>query len=387
MKATLFALVALAAGVAVGMATTKREFSNEILPVDIPVTVNGQLVAPKAKIGPKVTIVNGERHDFGTMDRNAHGTHAWIVRNDGDAPLTLSTGQPSCGVCIKVFSVVKETLAPGEKTEVKIEWDVKTSDAEFEQSGPLNTNDKNKPAVHLSLKGHVLDTIRSDRSDVHFHDLSANESASGGVNIYAFREADLQVEKHEFNNPSFAKHVKVSFAPLTSEEVAREPKAKGGVRMSFELQPGLPFGDFNESVSVTTNQNPEPLTVRVIGNIATDVLLMGPNVTREKMLVSLGAITQKAGKQHTIFILVKGPHRDDTKVAIESVEPASEFSAKLGEPIRDSAKIVRYPITIEVPAGATPVTRLDGSYAKINVTTTHPDVKEMNIKVRYVVKE
>ena len=106
MKATIFALVALAVGIVTGIGVNWQEFSREVIPVDI-TPVRG--TRPTAKIGPKVTIVNGERHDFGSMDRNAHGKHAFIVRNDGDAPLQLSTGAPSCGVCIKVFAVSNPT--------------------------------------------------------------------------------------------------------------------------------------------------------------------------------------------------------------------------------------------------------------------------------------
>jgi Protein of unknown function (DUF1573) len=387
MKATLFALAALIAGIAVGIGMNRREFSREIVPVDILLVKGPATGAAPEKIGPKVTIVNSARHDFGTMDRNAHGSHAFIVRNDGDAPLTLATGQPSCSVCIKVFSVVKEKLMPGERTEVNIEWDVKTSDAEFEQSGPLNTNDPNRPSVHLSIRGHVLDSVRIDRPDVHFHDLLQTDTTSGSVNIYSFKDPDLKIEKHDFSNPTLARFFDVSFAPLSADDLAREPNAKGGLKMQIQVLPGLPHGDFSESYTIATNQNPEPLTVRVIGNIASDIWLMGPNVVRDKSLVGLGAIAQKDGKKHTVFLIVKGPHRDETKVEIKSVEPTREFSAKLGEPIHDSAKTIRYPVTIEVPAGATPVTRMEGSYAIIHVATTHPDIKEMDIKVRYVVKE
>jgi len=176
MKATIFALVALAIGIGTGIGLTQQEFSHEAVPVDVAPEPPGAPARPR--YGPKVKIINGERYDFGTMDRNAHGTHSFIVLNDGDAPLTLTTGQPSCSVCIKVFQVAKDVLQPGERTEVKIEWDVKTSDGEFEQSGPLNTNDKIRPSVHLSIHGHVLDTVRADRSDIHFHDLSPNETAN-----------------------------------------------------------------------------------------------------------------------------------------------------------------------------------------------------------------
>jgi hypothetical protein len=157
--------------------------------------------------------------------------------------------------------------------------------------------------------------------------------------------------------------------------------------MTIEVKPGLPQGDFDSAITVNTNQSSDPLTVRVIGNVASDILLMGPNVVREKMLVSLGAFSQNVGKKHTIFLIVKGPHRDDTKVEITSVEPTTEFSARLGEVVRDTPKTMRYPVIIEVPPGATPGARTEGTYGKIRIATTHPDVKELEIKVRYVVKE
>src|SRR5262245_29615225 len=342
MKATIFALVGLSVGILAGIGWTRKEFSREVVPVEVSLAAVGSSNArPAPKIGPKVTIVNGERHDFGSMDRNAHGKHAWIVRNDGDAPLELETGSPSCGVCIKVVTVSNPVLQPNERTEVKIEWDVKTSDAEFEQSGPLKTNDSNRKSVHLSIHGHVIDNVRADRPDVHFSDLSPNETATASVNIYAFRDADLVVEKHEHQKLAIAEHLNVSFSPLETADLAKEPRAKGGQKMTIEVKPGLPQGSFEDTISVTTNQSVDPLTIRVIGNIASDILLMGPNVNREQSIVNLGTFSQKEGKKHTIFLIVKGPHRNETKVEIESIEPKTDFSAKLGDPIRDTEKTIR----------------------------------------------
>jgi hypothetical protein len=388
MKATVFSLVALALGVLTGVVWTRQEFSHEAVPVDLtPVTTALDGTPSRPKIGPKVTIVNGERHDFGAMDRNAHGKHAYIVRNDGDAPLTLSTGQPSCGICIKVFAVAKPTLAPGERTEVHIEWDVKTGDSKFEQSGPLNTNDPLKPSVHLSITGQVIDNVRVDRPDVHFHDLSPSESAAASVNVYAFKEGEFTIESADFGNPRVAKYLGVKVEPLSEGGLASEPKAKSGYKVTIDVKPGLPQGDFEDTLQITTNQSTDPLSVRVIGNIASDILLMGPRVYREKSLITLDAVTQAAGKKHTVYLIVKGPHREGTKVTIDSIEPTKDFSATLGEPIHDTAKTIRYPITIEIPAGAAPATHGDGSYAHVHVKTTHPEIKELDIRVRYVVRE
>lgn len=387
MRATLIVVIALVAGMAAGWSLTQREFSREVLPVDLTGTTSAASPRKAAPLGPKITVINGERHDFGTMDRGAHGRHAFLIRNDGDAPLTLATGQPSCGVCIKVFRATKERLEPGEKAEVLIEWDVVTSDTEFEQSGPVNTNDPSRPTVTLYISGRVIDTVRAERPDLHFHDLSTNEASTASLNLYAFRDPDLQVLKWELNNPALSKFVEVSFAPLETADLAREPDAKGGLKMTVRIQPGLPLGDFNEPLVLHTNQNSEaPVTVRLIGNVASDVLVMGPGVTRERLLVNLGTFSHKEGKKQTIYVLVKGPYRDQTTVEIAAVEPeTSDFRVTLGEPLRDTPKTVRYPLTLEIPPGSPPVSRLDA--AKIHLKTTHPDVKELTLRVRYVAKE
>jgi hypothetical protein len=388
MKATVLSLIAMALGIVTGVAWTRQEFAHEAVPVDLtPITTAPDGTPSRPKIGPKVTIVNGERYDFGAMERNAHGKHAYVVRNDGDAPLTLECGQPSCGVCIKVFAAAKPTLAPGERTEVHIEWDVKSGESKFEQSGPLNTNDPLKPSVHLSLTGTIIDNVRADRQDVHFHDLSPSESATGSVNVYAFKEGDFKIESTDFSNPRVAKFLGVNVTPLTDSELAGEPKAKSGHKVTVEVKPGLPQGDFEDTLQITTNQSTEPLSVKVIGNIASDILLMGPNVIREKSLINLPAISQKTGKKQTVYLIVKGPHREETNVTIESIEPKNDFSVTLGDPIHDTSKTKRYPITIEIPPGAAPGTYGDGSYGHIHVKTTHPEIKDIDIRVRYVVRE
>ena len=76
-------------------------------------------------------------------------------------------------------------MQPGEKTEALIEWDVKTGDSDFEQSGPLTTNDPKRQTVTLAIHGKIMETLRAERPDVHFHDLSMNEPANGSVAWFA----------------------------------------------------------------------------------------------------------------------------------------------------------------------------------------------------------
>src|SRR6267154_1601290 len=186
MKATVFAVVALAAGSALGYFITRQEFAHENLPLEITRTstsIPGKTSAASplasGKIGPKASVVNGERHDFGTMDRHGQGQHKFVVRNDGDAPLTLHAGKTSCQ-CTS-FAVVEGTVQPGQTTNVVLEWAPKRAEAQFEQTADLETNQPNRPTIVLTIKGRLIDMLRPERPDVHFHDLSANESATQSI--------------------------------------------------------------------------------------------------------------------------------------------------------------------------------------------------------------
>lgn len=387
MKATILALVTLAAGAGLGYFLTQREFGQDVLPIGATPT-GGSAGSKPSKVGPKVTMLSSERFEFGTMDRTEHKVHDFIVLNDGDAPLTLSTGEPSCGICVKVFRVDKNKLEPGEKAAVRIEWEAKPSESEFEQSGPLHTDDPQRPKITLTVHGRVIDTVRAERNDMHFHDISTSQSVTNAVNIYAFRSSDLKIEKFDFSDANIQDYFGVSFVPLTAEELAKEPEAKSGLKATIEVKPGMPIGSFNQTIHLTTNQNSSQVTINVIGNVASDILLSGPRVDSDHLLVSLPPIVKSEGVKHLVYLRVKGSHRDETQLRIASVEPATEFSATLGKPNRENPKVVIYPLSIEVPANALSVNHLsEGAYAKVHIATTHPDIKELIIKVRYLVKE
>jgi uncharacterized protein DUF1573 len=388
MKATLLAVAALVVGCVIGFALTQREFAHEVLPIDVnPVVGDGSgRAAPAEKIGPKAVVDNSERYDFGTMDRNEHGTHAFVVRNDGDAPLTVTTGKTTCKCT--VFATAQDKVLPGKTADVKLEWDVKTGDEEFEQSAELHTNDPRRETIHLSVHGHVIDTVRAERSDVHFHDLSVNETASDSVNIYAFRDAAFRIEKIDFGDANLAAYFNASHRPLSAEEVAQQPGAKAGEKLLIDIKPGLPVGPFIQTAIVTTNQSsPVAVNVQLIGEVVSDILLAGSKINKNTWSVFLGTVPRQEGVKHTVYLRIKGPHRDETQFRITQTEPATEFSATLGDSSHEIPKVVTYPLTIEIPPGARPVARTEEGYAKIHIATTHPDVKELILKVRYTVKE
>jgi hypothetical protein len=132
----------------------------------------------------------------------------------------------------------------------------------------------------------------------------------------------------------------------------------------------------------------EALEIPLFGNVISDVSIAGPGVTGTRLLVNLGTIPTGSPCKKTVFVTVKGPYREQTSIKLVGVTPDNELQATLGAPLRDSPRLVRYPLTIELSPATRPVARTaDENFGHINFQVTHPQVKELNIKVRYIVKE
>lgn len=387
MKTTLFAIVALVAGSVVGALVARQEFRRDILPIDTRQIGTGMALRPGENMGqgPRLTVINGERHDFGSMDRNAKMTHVFKIRNDGDSLLTLTQKGTSCKCTMAEFQ--KDQLEPGEQSEIKLEWDAKNAVEPFEQYAEFETNDRIRPNLRLTVFGRIVSTLTARPSLVLFNDVSANEPAEVTIHIYGVRGNELTIVKHEFTTPALAEFFDLKFRPLSADELAQEQGATAGVAMTARLRPGLPLGSIRQSVKLTTNLNPdESFEIPINGSIVSDISLAGPRVSPANMRVDLGTFSTTQGTKSTIYLLVKGPHRDDLQLSVAEVEPAAELDVQVGEAIRENPKIVRYPLTLEVPPGVRPISRgTAGSEIVVRVETTHPDIKELTFRVRYVI--
>jgi hypothetical protein len=388
MKPALLALVTFALGSAIGWIATRTEFSGNPQPLSN-LTRNAaqstdQATGPTS--GPRIVVAGGPRYNFGKINRYAADSHEFEIINEGTAPLTLAIGKTTCK-CTS-FSFAKGELAPGERTTVRLEWTVKTGDPMFEQSAELLTNDPQHNPLQLTIHGDVVDTVRPDRSQFSLGDFSANESQTFRMRFYAFLDQDFRIEKHEWALQDTADRLKVEFVPLTSEQLAQEKGAVAGVEIVLSISPGLPLGPFQQTLKLTSNlTGHEPMEMVVVGNVVSDISLIGSGVYADKLVVSMGNLDQGKVHSKTVYVLVKGPHRDETGVRIDSTDPTQHFAATLGEPLRDNPKIIRYPLTITIPADAPPIARSgDEAYAKIKLAFTHPQVTEMTVRVRYTVK-
>jgi hypothetical protein len=197
------------------------------------------------------------------------------------------------------------------------------------------------------------------------------------------------VVKHEWVKPDNADRLQVSVEPLSAAEVISRPTATSGVAVVLHIQPGLPLGPLSQVLRLTFNiPDHDPLEIPLFGTVISDVSLAGPGVNASRLLVNLGTVPSGSPFKRTVFITVKGPYRDQTKLRITGATPDQELQAALGEPLHENSKVDRIPLTIELAPSTRPVARTaDENFARIKVDVTHPQVKELDLKVRYIIRE
>lgn len=394
MKTALVASGFLVLGAAVGVVSARLEFAGDILPTSgLQTAVKPQTPAAKAVPAatgavPKAVVVGGAYHDFGEMDRSAKGQHTFVVRNTGEAPLTLTKGTTTCK-CTG-FHFEDDQLPPGKEAKITLEWEAKTSDQEFSQSAELLTNDPLQPVVRLQIHGHVIDAVRPERPSLSLGSISANEQTVGRMKVYAYKRDGLEIVSHELLKSPQAALIQLETRPLTAEEVSLERGAKSGVEVQVTIAPGMPLGPIAQQMKLVTNfADLASIDIPLDGRVVGDITALGAGVNSEKQTLDLGVIRRGQAVRRTVQLLIKGPHRDTTELTLDSVDPAGSLQAELGTRLGDQ-KVVRYPLTVVVPADAALVSRLGTAGAgsgEIVISANHPNLKQYKLFVRFAVRE
>ena len=385
MRVAIFAIGCLVLGGLIGSGLARREFADDSLPIESATAAGNH--SPNSDRGPRLTMLTPERYEFGFIDQNSKTHYTFKVKNEGDGPLELRKGPTSCK-CTTV-GMIKDRLQPGDTADIVLEWEANSADEIFEQYAEFETNDNRRRRFRLTVTGQVRAALRAEPREAIFNRVSAQEPAQAAVRIYGLGEQPLEVVGHQLTHAKSAPFFELEFTPLETSEIPANSEYKSGVEMRVHMKPGLPLGQLAQTIQLTTNRNPAgKFEIPVYGTVVSDISLIGPGASAENMMVDLGSFKSSEGAKATVYLVVKGPHREETELKIASVTPAAELSAVLGEPLRNNAQLISYPVSLQVSPGAIPVSRLSsGSRIAVRVETTHPQIKEVTFHVKYAVVE
>lgn len=331
--------------------------------------------------------VDEDSYDFGAMDSEAQGRHAFTLRNVGQAPLVLEAGPTTCKCTASI--VDRGVLAPGESTDVVVEWTGKDYTGSFTQTATILTNDPRRTRVTLTISGRVVQAVRVEPAEVYFSRITAGAPATATFRILGFRKEPLELLNYELEDGSTSDLFEVTFEPLSEQQLQGIEGVRCGYLGRLTIKPGLPLGSFRQRLIVKTSSTVAPtISVPIRGLVGSEISVIGSGWNERQGTLYLGNVSGQTGAQKTLLIRAGGPLRHQIQLKILDVQPAL-LQVELGQ-TKDlpDAEATITPVTIRIPPGSPPADHWGatrGSLGQILLETKHPKAPQLKILVSFAV--
>lgn len=413
MKTFLACLVFAAIGAAIGWNINHERFG-KYEPQFGPMDYEGKVTAINAVASleknwetefPKVELPDGNTHDFGVMAPEEEGKHIFVVKNVGDADLSLVIGASTCKCTVGELG--NESLPPGEQTEVTMSWTVKTTESEFGQSAELRTNDPSQVAIRFEIRGKVVRQVQLEPEQVTFGEVAAGEDVKFEVRIYSYLDekvtpGDVKFLDEEVDGLS---EIEVeAFTPSDADGIHQE--AKQAFLVKANVKPGLKQGPVNQNISfqiLSAESDTEdaskadkgeaelsryvniPVTGRVVGalSILPNSKLRG--VSGGGYLFDFGKADLGDSMAAKLLVSLKGKQANSTKLSVGEISPAEFVEATLDDPV-GRGKMTLHALKLKFKPGEEKVERLGmdrDDYGYVMIESDNPLVPPMKLRLKF----
>jgi len=322
---------------------------------------------------------------FGKIERGTSMSHAFKIRNVGDAPLHVEVGSTTCKCT--VGNLPKNDVEPNEETEVLLEWTAKTGPGPFRHGATLLTNDPLHSRIELYVEGQVVDSTSMSPAELVFGAVRVGETQTSHLYVMAFLEQEVKVLSWEITDADLAKQIEVHIAPAQPSELPSSD-ALSGLKVVATYQAGKTIGPFYGSLTLATNlEGASKLTIPLMGSVVGDISIFGPGWNARQGLLRLGAIHGGEGKTVRLNVAIRGEHAQTTQLKVVAVDPP-ELKATLGKRRVMGDKLVHVPLLVEVPPNTRPLVRTGepaSTDARIVLQSNHPETSEVRLRVHFAV--
>jgi uncharacterized cupredoxin-like copper-binding protein len=210
-------------------------------------------------LGPRISTQQIE-HNFGDIESGKIVTHYFVLANTGDDNLTLNRVHASCGCT--VVKPDKETLAPGESTKLKVDFNSTGRRGQQEKTVYVNTNDPKKPELKLKIKANVISTKATASAAPVLHVPKIDH------NFGKVKEGKIVEHTFKFTNrgnaPLNIKDVRTSCgctaALLSNKQI--EPGKEGTLKVELDTKNRL--GKLSRTITIVSNDVNEPNKILTI---------------------------------------------------------------------------------------------------------------------------
>ncbi|WP_162275870.1 DUF1573 domain-containing protein [Roseimaritima ulvae] len=405
-------VVAVIAGSAIGYTSTVRRYSwtdekfgyftkgGDLQPKDLLAHMRSLQQEGLAK----VEVVGGAEFDFGSMLREADGEHDFVIKNVGDGPLELSVLRTTCKCTLG--ELADSSLEPGESTVVHMAWSAKTSGARFQQTATISTTDPYNGELELRIVGDVVDRLTARPSSWNVGEISSTAAIEKTCTIYSRIEYDIQFKENRWLAKIAGADVDLDVqpVPVDTETALRYPDTRQAFQATLKVSPGMETGLFSHTAIVefepveakhaSEKKSGELSTlIKFEGRVVDDLSLSGGSRlagrSRDQYIYTLPPVAAGEGTSSDLLVLLRGPHRDDTKLSIGEVQPAEVLAAELGDP-KVKENLVMHVLKLRVREDA-PVMQRDGNqkddYGTVWIKSDNEEVAPLRLRVKFNVHD
>lgn len=316
-------------------------------------------------------------YDFGAAQHMSEGTHTFVIRNEGEAPLVVVAreGDSSCQCTLgKVDG--NEPIPPGGEQTVTLKWTIKADVPMFRQWAKIRTNDPERKEIELTIHGRVEKLLAVVPAEVwEIGEIRADEGATATGAIYSGLLDKFEIESATCTNPA----VSVTWEPVSAEKLA-EKNSKSAFELKVHVKPDVPIGPFNEQVNVTIAGD-HKLNFRVKGVRPGPIDVVGLGWHPDSSRLVLGEFAADKGKNARLFLYVRGFDGDLEIKSVKADMSPAKFTLARDEKFEGATK--RYELKIEIPPGP-PAARQRSKADKISFELNHPDAAEFLLFLDYL---
>jgi hypothetical protein len=339
-------------------------------------------------------VVKEPIHDFGTMDAYTEGQHDFVVRNEGDAPLSLENHSTTCKCTLArtLARIDTPLIPPGGEGRVRLEWRTVGKQQYYGHGATLLTNDPKRKHLQLQIKGIVRSFVAAEPESLTFASVSPGETVTGETVVFsqswnAFTVGELQS----------------SIAGLTWElepadaAVLKAFEATAAYLLRVTVPPDLPSGSFSGSLDFQVTPSGDAAAhaykIPIQGKVLRRLSLYGPEID-ENGVIDLGVVRQGTPLKKRLMMKIRDP---DFSMDVRRIEVAPSFlkvdvtpyrggaASKTGAAASSSAELGMYYLNLEVPADAPACGFTSVAPGKLRLEIEHPRIDELELQIKLTV--
>lgn len=339
---------------------------------DEPAIIRPELVTE----GPlPIAVAENTEYNFGRMALGEKSKTEFEIRNDGEGELKLKAGKSTCQCTL--FSLSKETVAPGGTSILTVNWDAKIVDRTFQHGGPVYTNDPEREVLRFVVMGRVGVDYELQPTE-NWNAGEATEATPAKVNgvLFSSVNADFEIDRIE----SEVDYITAEFRALGVEELA-DVNGIAGFEIKVAVAPEFEPGEVTQPIQIFLKGREEPIGAFVTARRTGPIRILptpGATYTDEDKRLRLGSFPAEQGKDSSIMLLVDDL---DEPLQFTKVTAVPAFVTVELKPMGKDHK--RYLLKISVPAGVQRGLRNTKNPVRLRLETNHPEQKSIDIDVTY----